>query len=140
MWNLNYWKSREKKKNPDIQILIHAHLLFTRSQYLIFVWQKEDRGEKDDSPATHLNCGFDLIPIFIFFCTRELHLSQYQWAACRFSHCAACIAQADESRGGSCFVHLYGWIKGRRGTRRGSKASQTERDRNENKCIQCQDC
>lgn len=139
MWNLNYWKSREKKKPRYPNINTCSSALHTKPIFN-FCMTEEERGGKDDSPATHLNCGFDLIPIFIFFCTRELHLSQYQWAACRFSHFAACIAQADESRGGSCFAHLYGWIKGRRGTRRGSKASQTERERNENKCIQCQDC
>lgn len=85
---------------------------------------KERQGEGENCTA-HLIGGFDLIPIFICF-TGEIHLSQYHWAAGRYSHFCCVHAQADESRGGSCFPHLYRKIKGSWETQRGSKASQTE--------------
>lgn len=68
--------------------LIHAHPLLTHKANISFLHDKE-REKKKGNHATHLNCGFDSIPIFISF-TRELHSSQYHWAACRFSHFAAC--------------------------------------------------
>lgn len=65
----------------------------------------ERKRKRGHNPTAHLDCDFDLIPIFICF-TRELHLSQYHWAACRFSHFVSCTLKQMRAEEVHVFFHI----------------------------------